>query len=86
VQVKVLNKEECSAKVEDQLREPVRLLARPLTSEPARESEPIRILNIELCSVTLEVDPKEPVRPLARPLTSELTRPNEPPRDLSDEP
>ena len=73
-------------KAEDKLRVPVRLLARPLTSEPARVKEPIRVLESEMCSPRLEVEPKEPARPLARPLTSELARPNEPASDLCSEP
>ena len=73
-------------KAVDKLRVPVRLLARPLTSEPPRVKEPVRVLESEECSPKLEVELKEPARLLARPLTSELARPNEPVSDLCSEP
>jgi hypothetical protein len=44
---KALRIEECSTRTEDRLNEPDRLLARPLISEPARNSEPVSVLNSE---------------------------------------
>lgn len=72
-------------KAEEKPRVPVRLFARPLTSEPATDREPARDLKRLVCLAKVEVEPKEPGSPLARPLTSELARPNEPDRDLSSE-
>jgi hypothetical protein len=45
--VKVLKIEECSTRTEDKPTEPDRLLARPLISEPARNSELVNVLNSE---------------------------------------
>ena len=45
--VKLLKIEECSTRTEDKLTEPDRLLAKPLISEPARNSEPVNVLNSE---------------------------------------
>jgi len=45
--VKLLKVEECSTRTEDKLTEPDRLLAKPLISEPARNSEPVNVLNSE---------------------------------------
>jgi hypothetical protein len=66
-------------------REPVKLLARPLTSEPTRESEPEKVLNHEICSPKFEEMPSDPVRSFARPLVSEPERDNEPSRVLDSE-
>ncbi len=45
--VKALKIEECSTRTEDKLTEPDRLLAKPLISELARNSEPVNVLNSE---------------------------------------
>ena len=45
--IKLLKIEECSTRTEDKLTEPDRLLAKPLISEPARNSEPVNVLNSE---------------------------------------
>ncbi len=46
--VSVLKNEVCSTRVEDRPNEPDRLLAKPLTSEPARDNEPVRVLDTEM--------------------------------------
>jgi len=45
--VNVLKIEECSTRAEDELNEPDMLLARPLISDPVRNSEPVNVLNSE---------------------------------------
>jgi hypothetical protein len=82
VPVSVLKIEECSTRTEDRLSEPDRLLAKPLISKPAKESEPVSVLNMEACSVTVEDEPREPIKNSTRPLDPEITRPSEPVRDL----
>jgi len=46
--VSPLKNEVCSTRVEDRPNEPDRLLAKPLTSELARDSEPLRVLDSEM--------------------------------------
>jgi len=46
--VSVLKNEVCSTRVEERPNEPDRLLAKPLTSEPARDNEPVRVLDSEM--------------------------------------
>jgi len=46
--VSVLKNEVCSTRVEERPDEPDRLLARPLTSEPARDNDPVRVLDSEM--------------------------------------
>ncbi len=75
----------CSPRFETRPREPVKPLARPLTSEPTRESEPEKALNHEVCSTRFEDRPRDPVRSLARPLISEATIDNEQDRVLRHE-
>ena len=43
--VNVLKIEECSTRTEDKLSELDRVLARPLTSEPVRNNEPVNVLD-----------------------------------------
>jgi len=75
----------CSPRFETRPREPVRPLARPFASEPARDNEPDKDLDSETCSTRPEAKPREPDRFLVRPLISEPTRDNEPDRDLRHE-
>jgi hypothetical protein len=46
--VSVLKNEICSTRVEERPSEPDRLLAKPLTSEPAVDNEPVRVLDSEM--------------------------------------
>jgi hypothetical protein len=46
--VSVLKNEVCSTRVEERPSEPDRLLAKPLTSEPTRDNEPVRVLDSEM--------------------------------------
>jgi len=46
--VSVLKNEVCSTRVEERPDEPDRLLAKPLTSEPARDNDPVRVLDSEM--------------------------------------
>ena len=46
--VNVLKNEVCSARVVERPNEPDRLLAKPLTSELARDNEPLRVLDSEM--------------------------------------
>src|SRR5438876_715491 len=71
-----LKREVCSAKFEAGPREPLKVLARPLVSEPAKVSEPVRDLNNEACSTNPETAPTEALRALARPFASEAARTN----------
>jgi len=80
--VKVLKIDECSTRTEDKPNEPDRPLAKPLISEPARESEPVSVLVSEKCSVIVEDEPKEPVKNSTRPLNTVVTKPSESLRDL----
>jgi len=58
------------------------LLARPLISEPVRNSEPVNVLNSEAWSVMVVENPRVPVKNSTRPLDAEVARPSEPVRDL----
>lgn len=57
--MRVLKSDDCSVRVEDGPREPEKLRANPLASEPAREIEPVRVLNRETCSPNVVTRPKE---------------------------
>jgi len=46
--VSALKNEECPTTVEERANEPDRLLTKPLTSEPARDNEPVRVLDSEM--------------------------------------
>ena len=46
--VSILKNEVCSTRVEERPNEPDRFLAKPLTSEPARDNEPVRVLDSEM--------------------------------------
>jgi hypothetical protein len=46
--VSVLRNEVCSARFEDIPNEPDNLLAKPSTSEPAKDNEPVRVLESEM--------------------------------------
>jgi len=46
--VSVLKNEVCSTRVEDRPKEPDRFLVKPLTSELARDNEPVRVLDSEM--------------------------------------
>jgi len=46
--VNVLKNEECSTRVVDRPNEPDRLLAKPLTSKLARDTDPVRVLDSEM--------------------------------------
>jgi hypothetical protein len=76
--VSVLTIEECSIKAEDKLTDPVKILARPLISEPVRNSEPVNVLNSVAWSVVIVVNPREPVKNSTRPLDPEIVRLSEP--------
>jgi hypothetical protein len=80
--VKVLKIEECSTEAEDKLVDPDRFLARPLTSEPVRNSEPVNVLKSEAWAVVIELNPRIPVNNSTRPLDPEIARPSEPVNDL----
>jgi len=56
-----------------------------LTSEAAKETEPVRDLKSEVFSAKLEDEPSEALKIIARPPSSELARENEPVRDLNSE-
>src|SRR5437660_406329 len=57
----------------------------PLTSEPARDTEPERDLKNENFSATPTDGPNEPIKDLARPLVSDPVKDNEPTRVLYSE-
>lgn len=46
--INVLKNEECSTRVAVNPIEPDRFFAKPLTSKPARDSEPVRVLDSEM--------------------------------------
>lgn len=50
------------------LKDPVRAFAKPLTSDPAIDNEPINVLKREVCSVMADDEPNEPNKNSARPL------------------
>ena len=77
--------EDCSARLGDEPRVPVKNTARPLNREPARDSEPVRDLKSELCLAMLESEPSDAPRLTARPLNRERARDSEPVRDLKIE-
>jgi len=64
-------------KTEDKPNELDRPLAKPLISEPARESEPVSVLVRDTCSVIVEDEPREPVKNSTRPLNTVMVRPSE---------
>jgi len=74
----VLKKEFFSIRLEARVKEPVRLLARPLIWEAARDTEPDRLFARPLVSAPARVS--EPVRDLNREVCSEklVDRPREP--------
>ena len=57
-------------------------MARPLVSEPARESDPVSVLDRETCSTKVDDRPRVPARNSKRPLACEVARPSEPVSDL----
>src|SRR5205807_894929 len=50
--------------------EPVRVLARPLVSELARDREPVSVLEKEICSVKLETEESDSVSVLNKEICS----------------
>jgi hypothetical protein len=74
--------EVCSATVEDEPSEPVRISVRPLNRDVTVESEPDKDLKSEVCLVKLADEPTLPVRNSAAPLNRVVPMPSEPVRDL----
>src|SRR5436853_2178127 len=62
--------------------EPDRLLAKPLTSEPARENDPVRVLDIEICSTIGEDEHTEQLKIPTQPLCSDVLEERKPDRVL----
>ena len=80
--VNVLNIEECSTGTTEKLKEPDRLLAKALTSELVKESEPVSDLVSKICSVIADDVLIEPVNSSTRPRDRVIASPSEPPRAL----
>jgi len=78
---KRLKSDNCSWIVEVRPTEPDNPRGKPLTSNPARDIEPVSVLKIDVCSVTAEDEPSEPVKISARPLDRSVTIEIEPVRD-----
>ena len=66
--VRVLKSEVCSPLLEARLKEPVRLLAKLLISDPVTNIEPVNVLNNVSCLVKLADRPSSAVRVLPMPL------------------
>ena len=77
----------CSKRLEAKPREPLRVRARALVSEPARFSELDTDLKKAVCSPKLVAEPNEPLSDLKREVCSAklVVRPKETLRDLSRE-
>src|SRR5437016_4375801 len=80
-----LNNDVFSTRLEADPSEPVKTLARPLISEPARLNEALTDLKNEVFSARLEDEPSEALKFTVRPLKKEVTRPNESLSDLKNE-
>ena len=57
--VRDLKREDLSAEFEIGLNDALKVLAKPLDSDPARPSEPVTDLKNEFCCETLEAEPTE---------------------------
>src|SRR5438094_10031851 len=71
-----------SVNAEDEPRDPARLFAKPLISDPARDNELDRVLKKDVCSVRANDEPREPVKVSVRPLNREVVLEIEPVRLL----
>ncbi len=85
--VSVLKNEVCSTRVEERLNEPDRFLAKPLTSEPARDNEPVRVLDSEIVrplkrEVAIDSEPLKPLNSEVWSINAEDEL-REPDRDLA---
>ncbi len=83
--VNPLNKDVCSARLETEPMDVVRLTVRPLKNEEARLNEPDSVLNMEFFAARLEAVPMEPVKATFRPLVGELERVSDPVRVLNSD-
>jgi hypothetical protein len=74
--------EVCSATVEDEPSEPVKISVRPLNKDVTIESEPDKDLKSEVCSAKPADEPTVPVKNSTAPLNRVVPMPREPVRDL----
>jgi hypothetical protein len=65
------------------VREPGRVLTKPLASEPLRDSDPVRTRDNEECTVRLNAKPSEALIALPIPLACEAPMLREPDKPLA---